>query len=174
MNENEAANVAVEAAEGTQSQAQVQEAAAPAAQAHEAEASPPAPAEETGTSAAGGREAESGDAAQSQAEESEKWQKRLKAMEQTLLATTAQAAASKLGVPEARVQYALKMAELDGIDVTAADAAERVRAAIAKVIADVPELAPKAAEGTGSAGAFRRETQASEEDQVRQAFRAGL
>jgi len=76
---------------------------------------------------------------------------------QALLTSRAEGEAARLNIPEARVKHVLRMAELDGIDPMAADAAEKVKQALENVLADVPELRGG---GTGTAGAFRKKSDA--------------
>ena len=63
-------------------------------------------------------------------------------------------AAALSGVPKERIPYVMRMADVTGLDPTAADAAERYQQAIDKVLADVPEL--RGGAGTGSTGNFAR------------------
>lgn len=67
------------------------------------------------------------------------------------LDASARAAASEIGIRPDRIAYAVKLADLGGIDVTADGAAEKIAAAIAKVAEVLPELKGSAA-GTGSLG----------------------
>lgn len=73
-----------------------------------------------------------------------------------LLNMTAHAMAVSIGVQPDRVEQAIKLAGLEEIDVTAADADAKIKAAIEKVIGEVPEFAAPA--NTGSAGTHRRTT----------------
>lgn len=63
-------------------------------------------------------------------------------------------AAALAGVPKERIPYVMRMADVTGLDPTAADAAEHYQQAINKVLADVPEL--RGGAGTGSTGNFAR------------------
>lgn len=63
-------------------------------------------------------------------------------------------AAALAGVPKERIPYVMRMADVTGLDPTAADAAEHYQKAIDKVLADVPEL--RGGAGTGSTGNFAR------------------
>lgn len=63
-------------------------------------------------------------------------------------------AAALAGVPKERIPYVMRMADVTGLDPTAADAAEHYQQAIDKVLADVPEL--RGGAGTGSTGNFAR------------------
>ena len=66
-------------------------------------------------------------------------------------------AAALAGVPKGRIAYAMRMADVSGIDPLADDAADKYAAAIDKVLSDVPELRGSAG-GTGSTGNFARKT----------------
>ncbi len=90
-------------------------------------------------------------------------------MTEKLLTACAQAEAAKLSIPENRVPYVLRMADLNGIDPTAEDAAGMVREVLEKVVADVPELRGG---GTGSPGAFRRKVE-TPMDAFERGFRNG-
>ena len=57
-------------------------------------------------------------------------------------------------MPKERIPYVMRMADVTGLDPTAADAAERYQQAIDKVLDDVPEL--RGGAGTGSTGNFAR------------------
>lgn len=63
-------------------------------------------------------------------------------------------AAALAGIPKARIPYVLRMCDTEGIDLDAADAQEKLDAAVAKVLEAVPELCGGA--GTGSTGNFAR------------------
>ncbi|MDY5514684.1 MAG: hypothetical protein SPG32_08095 [Candidatus Ventricola sp.] len=63
-------------------------------------------------------------------------------------------AAALAGVPKGRIPYVMRMADVTGLDPTAADAAEHYQQAVDKVLADVPEL--RGGAGTGSTGNFAR------------------
>lgn len=65
-------------------------------------------------------------------------------------------AAALAGVPKERIPYAMRMADVTGLDPSAADAAAQYAAAIAKVLEAVPELRGGAGVGTGSVGNFAR------------------
>ena len=58
------------------------------------------------------------------------------------------------GVPKERIPYVLRMCDTEGIDLDAADAQDKLDAAVAKVLEAVPELCGGA--GTGSTGNFAR------------------
>ncbi len=73
-------------------------------------------------------------------------------MRRELLTARAETEAARLNIPAERVPYVLRLAELDGIDPKGQDAAQQVRAAIDKVLGDVPELRGG---GTGATGAFK-------------------
>ena len=63
-------------------------------------------------------------------------------------------AAALAGVPKERIPYVLRMCDTEGIDLDAADAQDKLDAAVAKVLEAVPELCGGA--GTGSTGNFAR------------------
>ena len=75
------------------------------------------------------------------------------------------------GVRPDRIAYAVRLADLNGIDITADGAADKISAAIGKVLADVPEL--KGGVGTGSMGNHPRQA-ATAEEKNRDDFRRGL
>lgn len=79
---------------------------------------------------------------------------RLDTMQAKLAETQLRSAAALAGVPKARIPYVMRMADVTGLDPSAADAAESYQKAVDKVLADVPEL--RAGAGTGSAGNFAR------------------
>lgn len=84
-----------------------------------------------------------------------------------LLDAELRSAAALAGVPKARIPYAVRMAETKGIDLNAEDAAEKIAAAMEKVLSDVPELRSSAGVGTGSVGNFARRTEAIDPDMAR-------
>lgn len=63
-------------------------------------------------------------------------------------------AAALAGVPKERIPYVLRMCDTESIDLDAADAQDKLDAAVAKVLEAVPELCGGA--GTGSTGNFAR------------------
>ena len=63
-------------------------------------------------------------------------------------------AAALAGVPKERIPYVLRMCDTEGIDLDAADAQDKLDAAVAKVLEAVPEL--RGGAGTGSTGNFAR------------------
>ncbi len=67
-------------------------------------------------------------------------------------------AAALAGVPKERIPYAMRMADVEGLDPSAPDAAAGYTAAIAKVLEAVPELRGSAGVGTGSVGNFPRKS----------------
>ena len=79
---------------------------------------------------------------------------RLAAMQAKLGEYQLRTAAALSGVPKERIPYVMRMADVTGLDPTAADAAEHYQQAIDKVLADVPEL--RGGAGTGSTGNFAR------------------
>lgn len=94
-----------------------------------------------------------------------------KALELALNAE-ARAAAAGLGVKADRIQYAVRLADLSGIDLTQADAAQKVSAAIGKVLEALPEL--RGGAGTGSLGGHARQQQMNEQDKAQAEFDRGL
>ena len=83
----------------------------------------------------------------------------------------ARAAAAGLGIKADRVRYAVRLADLSGIDLTKEGAAEKVSAAIGKVLEALPEL--RGGAGTGSVGNHPRQQQTPEEAALAE-FRRGL
>lgn len=79
---------------------------------------------------------------------------RLAAMQAKLGEYQLRTAAALSGVLKERIPYVMRMADVTGLDPTAADAAEHYQQAIDKVLADVPEL--RGGAGTGSTGNFAR------------------
>lgn len=78
-----------------------------------------------------------------------------------LLESKAKFAALSLGISEARIDYAIRLAGLDGIDVNSGDADKRIQEALRDVLGQIPEwkAEPKLPPaGTGSAGGFSRNT----------------
>lgn len=78
-----------------------------------------------------------------------------------LIEAEARAAALKMGVPEGRLKYALRLSGLADLDAEAEDLSRRVEEAVRLVIEELPELAyaqpgGEAGGTTGSAGAFSR------------------
>lgn len=67
-------------------------------------------------------------------------------------------AAALAGIPKERIPYAMRMADVEGLDPSAADAAAQYTAAIEKVLEAVPELRGGAGVGTGSVGNFARKS----------------
>lgn len=76
-----------------------------------------------------------------------------------LLNARATAAATALGVRPERVKYAIRLSDFGGIDVTQEDADRRISAAIKQVVNELPEL-KGGAQGTGTQGAFARQSNA--------------
>ena len=74
------------------------------------------------------------------------------------LKSTVRAAAVEAGIKAERVDYAVRLADLSGIDILAADAQEKIATAIGKVLADVPELKGTVGVGTGSLGNHARQS----------------
>ena len=58
-------------------------------------------------------------------------------------------AAALAGVPKERIPYVLRMCDTEGIDLDAADAQDKLDAAVAKVLEAVPELCGGAGTGNG-------------------------
>lgn len=78
------------------------------------------------------------------------------ALKAQLLTVRAQHAALQVGVEPGRVELALKLADLTGIDAGAVDAQTKIEAALRKVLTDVPEFA--VSRDTGGTGAHRRDS----------------
>lgn len=70
-------------------------------------------------------------------------------------------AAALAGVPKERIPYVLRMCDTEGIDLDAADAQDKLDAAVAKVLEAVPEL--RGGAGTGSTGNFARRNGGAED-----------
>ena len=70
-------------------------------------------------------------------------------------------AAALAGVPKERIPYVLRMCDTEGIDLDAADAQDKLDAAVAKVLEAVPEL--RGGTGTGSTGNFARRNGGAED-----------
>ena len=70
-------------------------------------------------------------------------------------------AAALAGVPKERIPYVLRMCDTEGIDLDAADARDKLDAAVAKVLEVVPEL--RGGAGTGSTGNFARRNGGAED-----------
>jgi hypothetical protein len=99
---------------------------------------------------------------------------RIGAAKQTVLRLSAQAAASALGIKPERVPYALKLADLSGVEVgddMTADP-QAVTAAVKKVLDDFPELAGQAGPSTPAANPYAPQKHGGEMDAIRAA--AGL
>lgn len=80
-------------------------------------------------------------------------------------------AAALAGVPKERIPYVLRMCDTEGIDLDAADAQDKLDAAVAKVLEAVPELCGGA--GTGSTGNFARRS-GNAEDALDAKIRANI
>lgn len=89
-----------------------------------------------------------------QAETPEALRERVHAMQVKLGEYQLRTAAALAGVAKERIPYVMRMADVAGLDPSAADAAERYQQAIDKVLEAVPEL--RGGAGTGSAGNFAR------------------
>ena len=70
-------------------------------------------------------------------------------------------AAALAGVPKERIPYVLRLCDTEGIDLDAADAQDKLDAAVAKVLEAVPEL--RGGAGTGSTGNFARRNGGAED-----------
>ena len=70
-------------------------------------------------------------------------------------------AAALAGVPKERIPYVLRMCDTEGIDLDAADAQDKLDAAVAKVLEAVPEL--RGGAGTGSTGNVARRNGGAED-----------
>ena len=77
------------------------------------------------------------------------------------LAAELRTAAALAGVPKERIPYVLRMCDTEGIDLDAADAQDKLDAAVAKVLEAVPEL--RGGAGTGSTGNFARRNGGAED-----------
>lgn len=79
---------------------------------------------------------------------------RLANMQAKLVEYQLRTAAALSGVAKERIPYVMRMADVTGLDPSAADAAERYQQAIDKVLEIVPEL--RGGAGTGGTGNFAR------------------
>lgn len=79
---------------------------------------------------------------------------RVAAMQAKLVEYQLRTAAALSGVAKERIPYVMRMADVAGLDPSAADAAERYQQAIDKVLEIVPEL--RGGAGTGGTGNFAR------------------
>ena len=70
-------------------------------------------------------------------------------------------AAALAGVPKERIPYVLRLCDTEGIDLDAADAQDKLDAAVAKVLEAVPEM--RGGAGTGSTGNFARRNGGAED-----------
>ena len=94
------------------------------------------------------------------------------ALKATLLAQSAELAAMRAGASPERAGYVAKLANLTGIDPATPEGAASLKAAVEKVLADVPEL--RGGGGTGSAGNFARKGAQDEKTAMEAQMRAGL
>lgn len=112
--------------------------------------------------------------ASNSAEDSKLLHEKIKRMESELLNSKAQLAARKHGIKEERIAQAVRLAQLDGIDLSSDNADEQVDQALFIVSREVPEWM-EGPDNTGSSGAHRR-TMPGEmsKDSVRNEFRSAM
>lgn len=133
----------------------VQQDAQPAETQAETQAAPAAQKQPEQAQAEGDTErAQEGAQKTEQAETPEALRERVGAMQVKLGEYQLRTAAALAGVAKERIPYVMRMADVAGLDPSAADAAERYQQAIDKVLEAVPEL--RGGAGTGSAGNFAR------------------
>jgi len=93
-----------------------------------------------------------------------------------LVQSEARSIAKEYGVTEKKLPYVVELAKVANIDPDSEDAAQLIRAAVEKVLDDIPELKMRSIVGTGSAGNFPRrstEPQTSTQQQVAAALARG-
>lgn len=101
------------------------------------------------------QEAQADAAAEASESELDQFKSENDSLRSKLLESKARFAALALGISEARIDYAIRLAGLEGINVNDGDADKRIKEALNDVLGQIPEWAaePKApAIGTGSAG----------------------
>lgn len=85
------------------------------------------------------------------------------ALKMRLLQSEARGVAKEHGVSEKKLPYVVEMAKIGNIDPDSDDAAQLIRAAVEKVLDDIPELKMNIGVGTGSAGNFPRKRSIEED-----------
>lgn len=93
-----------------------------------------------------------------------------------LIQSETRSIAKEYGVTEKKLPYVVELVKVANIDPDNEDAAQMIRAAVEKVLDDIPELKMQPIVGTGSAGNFPRrslEPQASTQQQVAAAMARG-
>ncbi len=85
-----------------------------------------------------------------------------------LIQSETRSIAKEYGVTEKKLPYVVELAKVASIDPDSEDAAQLIRAAVEKVLDDIPELKMHPIVGTGSAGNFPRRSmpQDSMEQQI--------
>ncbi len=85
-----------------------------------------------------------------------------------LIQSETRSIAKEYGVTEKKLPYVVELAKVANIDPDSEDAAQLIRAAVEKVLDDIPELKMQPIVGTGSAGNFPRRSmpQDSMEQQI--------
>lgn len=77
-------------------------------------------------------------------------------LKRRLIQSEACSVAKEHGVTEKKLPYVVEMAKIGDIDPDSEDAAQLIRAAVEKVLDDIPELKMNLGVGTGSTGNFAR------------------
>ena len=77
-------------------------------------------------------------------------------LKRRLIQSEARSVAKEHGVTEKKLPYVVEMAKIGDIDPDSEDAAQLIRAAVEKVLDDIPELKMNLGVGTGSTGNFAR------------------
>ena len=77
-------------------------------------------------------------------------------LKRRLIQSEARNVAKEHGVTEKKLPYVVEMAKIGDIDPDSEDAAQLIRAAVEKVLDDIPELKMNLGVGTGSTGNFAR------------------
>lgn len=121
------------------------------------------------------------DAASSAQSELSRYQTENASLREKLLESKARYTAYTLGISEERIDYAIRLAGLDDIDVNGADADKRIKNALSNVLGQIPEWSKTSkppAQGTGSAGNFARYSgggsNSGKSESVQSQFRSGL
>ena len=95
------------------------------------------------------------------------------ALTQRAVTAELRAAAALAGVPEAKMSYVARLAQIQGADAPGADLAALAKAAVEQVLADIPELRGGGL-NLGGSGDHVRAPEASPEEQARKTFAANL
>ena len=118
------------------------------------------------------------DAPAEDAEEAERFKTENGSLRAKLIDSKARLTALSLGIDQARVDYVIRLAALDQIDVCALDADKKIKDAIGEVLTQIPEWGKtnSSPEPMGSKGAFRRMPIAGSDEyqSARTQFESGL